>query len=275
VFPVTAFGASAEAADAGVFGAADRREGEASGDESSPSNATHASPAASSAPVASNATASSLPLAVAGVPLDHTGSIARAQPRLPSGAGGSGFDPGADAGATRTLLNDPECAAAALGYVTQATLQLASVLDVPLRYPVAPGASRSYICDLQQVFSAEHGPEIRGGGGGGAGGEPTRSDSRDSRDVRSGSDSKSATTAVSGPAMWRRVEFPLFAEPHAAEGTRFAYAVFLLNKDLEQLLNAHGLLAVGPRHTLQNLKRLFAARKKIVAADFAHDNTRA
>jgi len=278
VFPVTAFGASAEAADAGVFGAADEREREreASGDESSPSNATHASPAASSAPVASNATASSLPLAVAGVPLDHTGSIARAQPRLPSGAGGSGFDPGADAGATRTLLNDPECAAAALGYVTQATLQLASVLDVPLRYPVAPGASRSYICDLQQVFSAEHGPEIRGGGGGGAGGEPTRSDSRDSRDVRSGSDSKSATTAVSGPAMWRRVEFPLFAEPHAAEGTRFAYAVFLLNKDLEQLLNAHGLLAVGPRHTLQNLKRLFAARKKIVAADeLQHDNARA
>ena len=77
-------------------------------------------------------------------------------------------------------------------------------------------------------------------------------------------------------ATWRRVEFPLFAEPHAAEGTRFAYAVFLLNKDLEQLLNAHGLLAVGPRHTLQNLKRLFAARKKIVAADeLQHDNTRA
>ena len=270
VFPVTAFGASAEAADARVFGAADEREREASGDESSSMN-----PALSSAPVASNATASSFPLAVAGVPLDHTGSIARARQSLPSNVGGSGFDPGVDAGATRTLLNDPECAAAALGYVTQATLQLASVLDVPLRYPVAPGASRSYICDLQQVFSAEHGPDIRSGGGGGAGGEPTRFDSRDSRDVRSGSDSKSATTAVSGPALWRRVEFPLFAEPHAAEGTRFAYAVFLLNKDLEQLLNAHGLLAVGPRHTLQNLKRLFAARKKIVAADFAHDNTRA
>ena len=270
VFPVTAFGASAEAADARVFGAADEREREASGDESSSMN-----PALSSAPVASNATASSFPLAVAGVPLDHTGSIARARQSLPSNVGGSGFDPGVDAGATRTLLNDPECAAAALGYVTQATLQLASVLDVPLRYPVAPGASRSYICDLQQVFSAEHGSDIRSGGGGGAGGEPTRFDSRDSRDVRSGSDSKSATTAVSGPALWRRVEFPLFAEPHAAEGTRFAYAVFLLNKDLEQLLNAHGLLAVGPRHTLQNLKRLFAARKKIVAADFAHDNTRA
>ena len=73
------------------------------------------------------------------------------------------------------------------------------------------------------------------------------------RDARSGSDSKSATTAVSGPALWRRVEFPLFAEPHAAEGTRFAYAVFLLNKDLEQLLNAHGLLAVGPRTRCRTL----------------------
>ena len=55
-----------------------------------------------------------------------------------------------------------ESAAAALGYVAQASLQLASVLDVPLRYPVAPGASRSYICDLQQVQPAE----AKAGGGG-------------------------------------------------------------------------------------------------------------
>ena len=68
------------------------------------------------------------------------------------------------------------------------------------------------------------------------------------------------------------MEFPLFAEPHAAESTRFAYAVFLLNKDLEQLLNAHGLLAVGPRHTLQNLERLFAARKKKAGANERHAN---
>jgi hypothetical protein len=42
--------------------------------------------------------------------------------------------------------------------------------------------------------------------------------------------------------MWRRVEFPLFTDH--VEATRFTYAVFLLNKDLEQLLNAHGILAV-------------------------------
>jgi hypothetical protein len=223
---------------------------------------------------------SSLPLAIAGVPLDHTGSLerrnsisARASLGNGSGAGGSGPDPGANDGTSnanisaRTLLNDPECAAAALGYVTQATLQLASVLDVPLRYPVAPGASRSYICDLQQVFQAGESESAVGT----ASGNETSSTSRvRDRSIASPEKKNKNTNTVKdpspSPSLWRRVEFPLFAEPHAAESTRFAYAVFLLNKDLEQMLNAHGMLAVGPRHTLQNLKRLFAARKKIVSS---------
>ena len=45
--------------------------------------------------------------------------------------------------------------------------------------------------------------------------------------------------------------------------------MFLLNKNLEQLLNAHGLLAVGPRHTLANLRRLFNARTKAFAPSAA------
>ena len=49
--------------------------------------------------------------------------------------------------------SEQERRASALGYVTQAVLQLAAVLDVPLRYPVAPGASRSYICDLQPTWA--------------------------------------------------------------------------------------------------------------------------
>ena len=252
VFPVTAFGPSVEApcSDGGAIGSSDERERDRSEDESSPST-TRAPPR--STRTASDA--SPLSLAVAGVPLDHTGSLARAN-APPTGPGGPGFDP---AGAAHSLLNDPECAAAALGYVTQATLQLASVLDVPLRYPVAPGASRSYICDLQQVFSADRGTEA-----------PADGAARRERGTESSADFMSAATpsgprrgaSEASPTLWRRVEFPLFAEPHAAESTRFAYAVFLLNKDLEQLLNAHGLLAVGPRHTLQNLERLFAARKK-------------
>ena len=84
-----------------------------------------------------------------------------------SGGGEKGSKPsGGNAGAPQRPLSvvgdaggfaasSAESAAAALGYVAQASLQLASVLDVPLRYPVAPGASRSYICDLQQVQPAE------------------------------------------------------------------------------------------------------------------------
>ncbi|KAK3284305.1 hypothetical protein CYMTET_8038 [Cymbomonas tetramitiformis] len=56
-------------------------------------------------------------------------------------------------------------------------------------------------------------------------------------------------------------DFPLFSE--GVERTRFAYGVFLLNKDIEQLLNAHGINAVGPRHTLQNLQKLMSAQQHI------------
>jgi hypothetical protein len=43
-----------------------------------------------------------------------------------------------------------------------------------------------------------------------------------------------------------------------ADRPRFLQAVLLLNRNLEQLLNAFGLPAVGPRHTLANLGRLCA-----------------
>ncbi|MED6204868.1 hypothetical protein PIB30_012639 [Stylosanthes scabra] len=53
----------------------------------------------------------------------------------------------------------------------------------------------------------------------------------------------------------KHVEFPLFLE--GQETTRAAYAVFLLNKDLEQLLNFIGAKSLGPRHILANLRELF------------------
>jgi hypothetical protein len=281
VFPVTTL--NAFGAEKGVRGKAEPKRDESgsplsgSGDESF--SETDQTTKTSFSTTDGHSSLASLPLAIAGVPLDHTGTLerrnsisARASLGNGSGAGANGPDPGANDGASnanisaRTLLNDPECAAAALGYVTQATLQLASVLDVPLRYPVAPGASRSYICDLQQVFQAG---ESESGASGNVGGNAESSTSRvRDRSIASPEKKNKNTNTVKdpspSPSLWRRVEFPLFAEPHAAESTRFAYAVFLLNKDLEQMLNAHGMLAVGPRHTLQNLKRLFAARKKIV-----------
>ena len=62
-----------------------------------------------------------------------------------------------------------------------------------------------------------------------------------------------------------KVEFPLFLE-HPADPTKYTYGVFLLNKNLEQLLNAHGLRSAGPRHTLQNLRRILNARCVVASA---------
>lgn len=131
---------------------------------------------------------------------------------------------------TEDLEND----AAAYGHVAQICVQLAAILDVRLRYPICPSLSRSYICDFQQVPV-----------------KPGRASER--------SDRRATRLA--------RIEFPLFMD-NLGEGdrTRYTYGVFLLNKNLAQLLNAHGENSVGPRHTLQNLKRIFDLRKNVVVA---------
>ncbi|XP_040374960.1 UV radiation resistance-associated gene protein isoform X2 [Rosa chinensis] len=111
--------------------------------------------------------------------------------------------------------------ATALGYVGHAVCLIASYLKVPLRYPLRLGGSHSYIID--------YGPSV----------EPTSSD-------------LSSNTVVSTDV--KHVEFPLFLD--GQDTTRAAYAVFLLNKDLEQLLNYIGVKSLGPRHVLANLKEL-------------------
>lgn len=108
-----------------------------------------------------------------------------------------------------------------LGYVAHAVSLIASYLDVPLRYPLHLGGSRSHIRD--------YAPST----------ETTSSDSSVSQIV-----DESAKSA----------EFPLFQE--GQDSTRAAYAMFLLNKDLEQLLNFFGADSLGPRHILANLKEL-------------------
>ncbi|KAL0433007.1 UNVERIFIED_CONTAM: hypothetical protein Slati_2635000 [Sesamum latifolium] len=109
----------------------------------------------------------------------------------------------------------------ALGYVAHAVSLIASYLQVPLRYPLRLGGSRSYIRDYSP--SIEH--------------------------------SASSTTLDSTTsASTKPVEFPLFVE--GQDSTRAAYAVFLLNKDLEQLLNFIGVKSLGPRQVLANLKEL-------------------
>ncbi|XP_047956852.1 UV radiation resistance-associated gene protein-like [Salvia hispanica] len=109
----------------------------------------------------------------------------------------------------------------ALGYVAHAVSLIASYLQVPLRYPLRLGGSRSFIRDY-------------------------------SPSVELSASSTSLDTVISTSS--KPVEFPLFIE--GQDSTRAAYAVFLLNKDLEQLLNFIGVKSVGPRHILANLKEL-------------------
>ncbi|XP_039067768.1 UV radiation resistance-associated gene protein-like isoform X1 [Hibiscus syriacus] len=109
----------------------------------------------------------------------------------------------------------------ALGYVAHAVSLIASFLQVPLRYPLRLGGSRSYLIDNV--------PPV----------EATTLD-------------PSWNTVLS--ASVKPVEFPLFLE--GQDTTRAAYAVFLLSKDIEQLLSFIGVDSLGPRHILANLKVL-------------------
>ncbi|KAL3726691.1 hypothetical protein ACJRO7_031575 [Eucalyptus globulus] len=120
--------------------------------------------------------------------------------------------------------------ATALAYVGHAASLIASYLKVPLRYPLRLGGSHSYIID--------HAPSV------------------ETMPI----DSSSSTTL---PSNMKPIEFPLFLE--GQDTTRAAYAVFLLNKDLEQLLNFIGLKSLGPRYVLANLKELL---RTILSADF-------
>jgi len=109
-----------------------------------------------------------------------------------------------------------------LGYAAHAVSLIASYLNVPLRYPLRFGGSRSYILD--------HSPSV----------EP--------------SSMTSVVSSVPPNTSMRMMEFPLFFD--GQETTRSSYAIFLLNKDIEQLLNYIGAESLGPRYVLANLKQL-------------------
>ncbi|KAG2622809.1 UV radiation resistance-associated protein-like [Panicum virgatum] len=109
-----------------------------------------------------------------------------------------------------------------LGYAAHAVSLIASYLNVPLRYPLRFGGSQSYILDPS--------PSV----------EP--------------SSMTSVVSSVPLSTIMRTMEFPLFFD--GQETTRSAYAIFLLNKDVEQLVNYIGAESLGLRHVLANLKQL-------------------
>ncbi|CAN8247722.1 unnamed protein product [Cochlearia groenlandica] len=122
--------------------------------------------------------------------------------------------------------------ATALGYVAHVVSLLASYLRVPIRYPLRMGGSKTYIRD--------YAPYI----------QPSSSD----------------MTPVSTLSQnYKFVEFPLFLD--GQDTTRAAYAVFLLNKNIEQLLNFVGENSLGPRQVLANLKELI---RIIQSPDYIH-----
>ncbi|KAG2308883.1 hypothetical protein Bca52824_028631 [Brassica carinata] len=70
--------------------------------------------------------------------------------------------------------------------------------------------------------------------------------------LRLGASDMSPVSTLSENAKF--VEFPLFLD--GQDTTRAAYAVFLLNKNIEQLQNFVGENSLGPRQVLANLKEL-------------------
>ena len=114
-----------------------------------------------------------------------------------------------------------EAMGAALGYAASVVELLSGYLDIPVRYPVRCLGSKSVICD----------PAL--------------------------------SPAVSNGAL-SEIQFPLFLHSHSAKEksqARVDVGIFLLNKDIEQLLNAHGLEAqgLGRSAALTNLSRLVGA----------------
>lgn len=68
---------------------------------------------------------------------------------------------------------------------------------------------------------------------------------------------------VPGSTVRAPARFPLFFD--GVELTRFAYGTFLLSKNIEQLLVAHGLSPVGSTQLLHNLHKLLMLAKSASA----------
>lgn len=129
-----------------------------------------------------------------------------------------------------TDKKEAQRSSSALGYIAHAVSLISSYLKVPLRYPVRLGGSHSHIID--------NAPSM----------ERTPTD---------------LSLNITSSTNLKHMEFPLYLD--GQDTTRAAFAVFLLNKDLEQLLNFIGVKSLGPRHVLANLKELV---RTIQSADY-------
>eukprot|EP00198_Chlamydomonas_reinhardtii_P004220 XP_001693556.1 predicted protein [Chlamydomonas reinhardtii] len=102
---------------------------------------------------------------------------------------------------------------ASLGYLAAVVDLAAAYLGVPLRYPIAPRVSVSYVSDPCPPSAADAHPR----------------------------------------GLLPAAGLPLFWGEGARDRSRFAYALYLLSRDVVQVMEAHGLPPLAPNAPLQNL----------------------
>ncbi|KAK2080178.1 hypothetical protein QBZ16_000031 [Prototheca wickerhamii] len=134
-------------------------------------------------------------------------------------------------------------ASVAVCHAAHLTALLAACLGLPLRYPLLLRGSTSYVL-------SGYGPAPN------IGDEP---------------DAQAANSPSRSLAIYPNPEADPFASPAVAayplhcdsdrERPRFGIALYLLNKNVTQLLQAHGMSASGPSHLLANIYKLLAAAR--------------
>lgn len=169
--------------------------------------------------------------------------------------------------------SESEALGAVLGYVAQAVHVIASYLDIPLRYNIRLFAGRSVVVDLAPPLRLV-GPVSNGNNGtdltiqmSHSSGVSRRSSLGFDRQLDvDGSTASSPVLPLSSKVAPRPMSYPSVALPLYIESmnqsNEFHAAVWLLNKDIEQLLSACGeTTVVGSKlqNTLENLRRLFEA----------------
>ena len=137
-------------------------------------------------------------------------------------------------------------AAVVLGIVAALVDRLAVYLSVPLRYPLLLRGSTSSIMDNY--------PSIGYGNGMLSSMEAKTEQST----MMSMQQRQSRLATKKARNHGNPVEYPLYCQSNR-DRPRFAVGVFLLNKNVIQLLQSHGMSSTGPNQLLQNLHMLIAA----------------
>ena len=167
--------------------------------------------------------------------------------------------PAASPGRQRKNIDKAECETfgAALGYAAHAIDIIASYLDIPLRYSLRVFASRSIIVDLAPPLRLANPPEVNGEASTfvdpGAAFSLYRSDSITGASgsgillpskERGRKAPAPASDSMPKPPVYPSVALPLYLEG-VHQTNEFHAAIWLLNKNLEQLLSACGESSCG------------------------------